>query len=284
MSALVFLAPQLIGLLAFMIVPLVFALVLGFINWNGFGPMTFVGFANFVEVLTDPQILLSVRNTAWFAVLSVPGQIIAAFIVAWMMQQVARGKAFYRTLYFAPHVTSSVAVAVIWLWLFNPQISPLNAAMASIGLPSPNWLQDPWLIIPSFAIVAIWQGLGYQVVLLAAGLENVSRSLLEAASIDGANEVQKMYRITLPLISPTILFLTITGIIGSFQVFDYIFVFMGTSAPPASRTIVYEIYHRAFVQFDFGAGSAIAILLFIGLLVLTGIQLTAQKRWVHYTE
>ena len=279
-----FLGPQLIGLIVFMLGPMIFALVLGFSNWDGFGTRSFAGLKNFAFVFTDSQMRTSAKNTVWFAVLSVPGQIISGFIVAWMLQQVVFGKSFYRTFYFVPVITSSVATAVIWLWLFNPDISPVNTQLKKLGLPAPDWLQDARFVIPAFAIVAIWQGIGYQMVMMSAGLENVPKSLLEAASIDGANEWQKMRKITIPLLSPTILFLCITGIIGSFQVFDYIYVFMGTNAPAASRTIVYEIYQKAFVEFNFGVGCAIAIMLFLTLLLLTGIQLAAQKRWVHYTE
>jgi len=203
--------------------------------------------------------------------------------VAYMLQKV-RIKSFYRAFYFAPVVTSTVAVAAIWLWLFNPEISPLNNLLRRVGLPAPDWLQDARFVIPAFAIVGIWQGLGYQIVMMMAGLENVPKSLIEAAEIDGASELQKMRRITIPLLSPTILFLSITSIIGSFQIFDYIYVFMGPNAPAASRTIVYEIFQKAFVEFNFGLGSAIAIILFLGLLGLTALQLMAQKRWVHYTE
>jgi multiple sugar transport system permease protein len=283
MFAYLFLAPQLIGLVVFMLGPLIFAFVLSMSNWDGFGTRSFAGFSNFATILSDPQFRESAGNTVWYTVLSVPGTMISAFIVAYMLQKV-RTKSLYRAFYFAPVVTSTVAVAAIWLWLFNPEISPLNNLLRNLGLPAPDWLQDARYVIPAFAIVGIWQGLGYQIVMMMAGLENVPKSLIEAADIDGASELQKMRRITIPLLSPTILFLSITSIIGSFQIFDYIYVFMGPSAPAASRTIVYEIFQRAFVEFNFGLGSAIAIILFLCLLALTGLQLMAQKRWVHYTE
>lgn len=281
--AILFLAPQLVGLFVFMLGPLVFAFVLSMSNWDGFGTRSFAGFSNFATILSDPQFRRSALNTVWYTVLSVPGTMISAFIVAYMLQKV-RIKSFYRAFYFAPVVTSTVAVAAIWLWLFNPEISPLNNTLRTLGLPAPDWLQDARFVIPAFAIVGIWQGLGYQIVMMMAGLENVPKSLIEAADIDGASELQKMRRITIPLLSPTILFLSITSIIGSFQIFDYIYVFMGPNAPAASRTIVYEIFQRAFVEFNFGLGSAVAIILFLGLLALTALQLMAQKRWVHYTE
>jgi multiple sugar transport system permease protein len=282
--AYLFLAPQLIGLVVFMLGPLVFAIVLAFSNWDGFGTRSFAGFNNFVEVFRDPQFLVSARNTIWYTILSVPGTMVAAFIVAYLMSRIRKGRSFYRLFFFAPVITSSVAVAAIWLWLFNPEISPVNNALNVIGISAPDWLQNPRTIIPAFAIVAIWQGLGYQMVMFIAGLENVPVSLLEAADIDGASEWQKMRKITIPLVSPTILFISITSIIGSFQIFDYIYLFMGSTPPAASRTIVFDLYQRAFVEFNFGVGSAIAVILFIALLSLTGLQLLAQKRWVHYTE
>jgi multiple sugar transport system permease protein len=204
--------------------------------------------------------------------------------VAFFMTKIGRGRSVYRAFFFAPVITSSVAVAAIWLWLFNPEISPINNLLGKIGITAPDWLQNPKTIIPAFAIVSIWQGLGYQMVMFMAGLESVPQSLIEAAEIDGASELQKVRRITIPLLSPTILFISITSIIGSFQIFDYIYLFMGTTPPAASRTIVFDLYQKAFVEFNFGVGSAIAVILFIALLALTGLQLLAQKRWVHYTE
>ncbi|GAB3935749.1 sugar ABC transporter permease [Kribbella albertanoniae] len=279
-----FLAPQLIGLVVFMVGPLVFALILAFSHWDGFGTRSFAGLANFEKVISDPQLRRSAVNTVWFTVLQVPVAMLSAFAVAFMLQRAGRMKSFYRTFYFAPVVTSSVAVAAIWLWLFNPDISPLNNLLRSIGLPAPDWLQDARFVIPAFAIVGIWQGLGYQIVMFMAGLENIPVTLLEAADIDGAGEWQKLRRITLPLLSPTILFLSITSIIGSFQVFDYIYVFMDTTAPAPARTVVYEIVQIAFREFDFGTASALAAILFIVLLALTAVQLAVQKKWVHYTE
>ncbi|MET1004618.1 MAG: sugar ABC transporter permease [Propionibacteriaceae bacterium] len=282
--ALAFLSPQLIGLIVFMLGPLVFAIVLGFSSWDGFGSRSFVGFDNFIGVLKDPQLRQSWINTAWFTALQLPGLMITGFLFAFLLQKAGRLKSVYRVFFFAPQVTSSIAVAAIWLWLLNPEISPLNTFLARIGLPTPDWLQDPKTAIPAIAFVSIWQALGYMIVMYMAGLESVPKSLLEAADIDGATEWQKMRKITIPLLSPTILFLSITSIIGSFQVFDYIFFFYDTTAPSNARTIVYEIVNIAFREFRFGFASAIAIYLFIVLLIVTGLQLLAQKRWVHYTE
>jgi multiple sugar transport system permease protein len=280
-----FLTPQLIGLIVFMLGPLIFALILSFSSWDGFGSRTFVGLQNFIDVWKSSQLRQSWLNTAWFTVLQVPGLLITGFFFAFFIQKAGRLKPFYRVFFFAPQVTSSVAVAAIWLWLLNPDISPINAVLKSAGIPNPpNWLQDPKSVIPAIVLVSIWQGLGYMIVMFIAGLENVSPTLLEAADIDGASEWQKLRRITIPLLSPTILFLSTTSIIGSFQVFDYIYFFFDTSAPANAHTIVYDIVNVAFREFRFGFAAAIAIYLFLILLVLTGLQLLAQKRWVHYAE
>ena len=235
-------------------------------------------------MLQDPQLRQSWINTAWFTVLQLPGLMITGFLFAFLLQKAGQLKSVYRVFFFAPQVTSSIAVAAIWLWLLNPEISPLNTFLARIGLPTPDWLQDPATAIPAIAFVSVWQALGYMIVMYMAGIESVPKALYEAADIDGANEWQKMRKITIPLLSPTILFLSITSIIGSFQVFDYIFFFYDTTAPSNARTIVYEIVNIAFREFRFGFASAIAIYLFIVLLIVTGLQLLAQKRWVHYTE
>lgn len=279
-----FLAPQLIGLVVFMLGPLVFAVVLAFSNWDGFGQRSFAGLANFQWVFTDPQMLVSMRNTLWFTVLQVPGLLVSGFVAAFLLQRVHKVRNVYRVFYFAPVVTSTIAVSAIWLWLLNPELSPINGFLASIGITAPDWLQNPRTVIPVIALVSVWQGVGYQMVMFMAGLENVPKALMEAADIDGASEWQKMRKITIPLLSPTILFLSITGIIGSFQVFDYIYFFFDTTAPSPARTIVYEIVQIAFREFNFGRGAALAMVLFVILLAVTGLQLLAQKRWVHYTE
>lgn len=279
-----FLAPQLLGLAVFMLGPLIFAVVLAFSNWDGFGTRSFAGFANFGWVFSDPQMRTSMVNTLWLTILQVPGLLVSGFIAAYFLQKAAKMKSVYRVAFFAPQVTSTIAVSAIWLWLLNPELSPINGFFAGLGITLPDWLQDPRVAIPSIVFVTVWQGIGYQVVMFMAGLENVPRALFEAADIDGASEFQKMRKITIPLLSPTILFLSITGIIGSFQVFDYIYFFYETTAPAYARTIVYEIVQIAFREFNFGRGAALAMVLFLILLAVTGLQLLAQKRWVHYTE
>ena len=153
-----FLAPQLVGLVVFMLGPLIFAVILAFSSWSGFGDRSFVGLANFQWVFTDPQILTSMRNTLWFTILQVPGLMVSAFIAAYLLQKVGRVKSIYRIFFFAPVVTSSVAVSAIWLWLLNPELSPFTSFLARFGITAPDWLQNPYTVIPAIALVSIWQG------------------------------------------------------------------------------------------------------------------------------
>lgn len=279
-----FLAPQVIGLIAFVLVPLVFALYLSTQRWDGLSPMTWVGLDNLRAVFSDPDIGQAAANTLLLTVLLVPSLMLSGLAAAFFLQKVGHLRGFYRALFFAPQVISTVAVAAIWLWLFNPDISPVNGFLRELGITAPNWLNDDRTVLISFAIVGLWQGLGYQVVMFAAGLENIPRTFLEAAELDGASEWQKLRTVTIPLLSPTILFLSTTSIIWSFQLFDYMYVFYGDVAPRSGRTIVYEIVEIAFRQFDYGRASALALCLFVALVAITGLQLLAQKKWVHYAD
>ena len=177
-----FLAPQLIGLAVFMVGPL----------------------SNFAWVFTDPQMLQSMRNTLWLTVLQVPGLPVSGFLAAFFLQKAGRMKCVYRVAFFAPQVTSSIAVSAIWLWLLNPELSPLTTVFEWLGITPPDWLHNPVTAIPLLVFVTVWQGIGYQIVMFMAGLESAPNALFEAADIDGASEWQKMRKITIPMLSPTV--------------------------------------------------------------------------------
>lgn len=282
--ALFFIGPQLFGLLAFVAGPLVFALFLSLTTWDGFGERDFVGLDNFVSLLQDETFWVSLRNTAYFTVLVVPGDLACALLIALALNKV-RGRIAYRVFFFMPVVTSSVAVSVVWMWLLNGEFGPLNSYLRSwFGFNPPNWLVDPDAVIPALVIVSLWRGVGFTMVIFLAGLQGIPETYIEAAQIDGASPVRRFWHITLPLLSPTILFLTVVSFIGSFQIFDIAFVMTRGGPGDASRTLVYHIYDLAFVKFEFGKSAAVAVILFAILLVLTLLQLRAQRRWVHYED
>ncbi len=200
-----FIGPQLIGMLAFSVLPLLFAFGLSFMKWDGFGEREFIGLSNYIGQFNDPSFKTALLNTAYYSILVIPVGIALALLVALALNKV-RGKEFYRVFFFMPVVTSSVSVGVIWMWLLNGDIGLINQLLAMIGIDGPNWLTDRRLVLPSIAGLSIWWGLGTNMVIFLAGLQSISRSYYEAADIDGATSFQKFIHITFPLLSPTTFF------------------------------------------------------------------------------
>ena len=277
-----FLLPQLIGLLVFSLIPLVSVFYLSMVTWDGLGPITFVGLQNFIDQLQNSDLHIALLNTLFFTVITVPGGLIFAMLVALALNNV-RGKTVYRVLYFMPFITGSVAVGVIWSLLLNGDFGLLNSLLkAWFHAKGVGWLTDARFVIPSIATVAIWQGLGFNMIIFLAGLQGIPVSYSEAARIDGANKFQLFWRVTLPMLTPTIFFTAVISILNSFQVFDLAFILTGGGPGKDSYTIVYHIYHLGFENATFGAASAAAVILFAILLALTGFQFRLQKRWVNY--
>lgn len=278
----VFILPQLIGLLVFSLIPLISVFYLSMVNWDGLGPLTFVGFQNFLDQFSSPDLHLALVNTLEYTVIVVPGGIILSLLVALALNNV-RFKDVYRVLYFMPVITSSVAVSVIWLWLLNGDFGLINVLLKSwFHIQGPNWLTDPRLVIPSISIVLIWQTLGFNMIIFLAGLQGIPAVYAEAAHIDGANRLQLFWNVTLPLLSPTLFFAIVISIINSFQVFDQTFVLTGGGPGKDSYTMVYHIYNQGFVQFSFGPATAASVILFVIILALTLLQFWLQRRWVNY--
>lgn len=278
-----FIAPQLIGLLFFSLLPLLYAFSLSFMNWDGFGTPSFAGLSNFAGQLADPDFWKAMVNTVYYMVLVIPIGMLLALLVALALNKTA-GKELYRLFFFMPVVTSSVSVGVIWMWILNGEFGILNQLLGYIGITGPQWLTDTRWVIPSIALLSIWWGLGNNMVIFLAGLQGISKSYYEAAEIDGATRFQQFRHITLPLLSPTTFFVTIMSIIGSFQVFDQAFVMTNGGPAKASYTLVYHIYDQAFIDFTMGESAAAAMILFLIILVFTLIQFGMQKRWVHYGD
>ncbi|HLZ57717.1 MAG TPA: sugar ABC transporter permease [Ktedonosporobacter sp.] len=279
----VFLLPQLAGLLIFSLIPLVYVFYLSTVSWDGLGPIQFVGLQNFLNQLApDSDLRTAIINTSYYVLITVPGSVILALLIALGLNKV-QGKAVYRVLYFMPYITSSVAVAVIWSWLLNGDFGLINILLRLVfHVQGPSWLTDQRFVIPSIAIVSIWQGLGFNMVILLAGLRNLPATYAEAARVDGANRFQLFWRVTLPMLSPIIFLVTVLSIIFSFQVFDQVFVLTSGGPGKDSYTMVYHIYHQAFEQFQFGSASASAVVLFLIILVVTLIQFSLRNRWVNY--
>ncbi len=279
----VFILPQLISLVCLGIIPIVIAFVLSFFDWNGFSSPVFTGLQNFKEVFTDPDTAMAIKNTLLYSVIYVPCSIVLSLGLAMLLNK-AWGKMFYRAVFFLPQIVTSVGIAVVWSWIYQPQFGILNMILKFFGIQGKEWLRDPSTAMGAVIVMSIWWGLGYNIVLFLAGLQNVPRTYVEAAKIDGANERQVFSNITVPLISPTTLLVTITTMINAFQVFDQMFLL--TSGGPAKKTytMAIHIYQTAFKSYELGKASTAALLLFFVVVAVSVIQFKLSDKWVHYGE
>ena len=279
----VFTLPQLISLVCLGIIPIVIAFVLSFFDWNGFSAPVFTGFQNFKAVFTDPDTGIAIKNTLVYSVIYVPCSIVLSLGLAMLLNK-AWGKMFYRAVFFLPQIVTSVGIAVVWSWIYQPQFGILNMILRFFGIEGKEWLRDPSTAMGAVIVMSIWWGLGYNIVLFLAGLQNVPRTYVEAAKIDGANERQVFFNITVPLISPTTLLVTITTMINAFQVFDQMFLL--TSGGPAKKTytMAIHIYQTAFKSYELGKASTAALILFFVVVAVSVIQFKLSDKWVHYGE
>lgn len=278
-----FILPQLISLVCLGIIPIVIAFVLSFFDWNGFSSPVFTGLQNFKAVFTDPDTAVAIKNTLLYSVIYVPCSIVLSLGLAMLLNK-AWGKMFYRAVFFLPQIVTSVGIAVVWSWIYQPQFGILNMILKFFGIQGKEWLRDPSTAMGAVIVMSIWWGLGYNIVLFLAGLQNVPRTYVEAAKIDGANERQVFFSITVPLISPTTLLVTITTMINAFQVFDQMFLL--TSGGPAKKTytMAIHIYQTAFKSYELGKASTAALILFFVVVAVSVMQFKLSDKWVHYGE
>lgn len=281
----VFFAPTLAGLLILNIIPIFQTIYKSFFQAGAFGRGDkFVGFANYVKMFSDSQVWQSLLNTFVYAIIEVPISIAISLVLAALLNRKIKGRSVYRTIYFLPMVAAPAAVAMVWRWLYNSEFGLLNHMLKAVGLGPVNWISDPNIALISVAIVGIWSVIGYNMVLFLAGLQEIPGDYYEAAEIDGAGPVRQFLSITLPLISPTMFFVTTTRIIAAMQVFDVIYMMIDRSNPalPRTQSLVYLFYKYSFIESNQGYGSAIVVLLLLIIMVLTVIQNAMQKKWVNY--
>lgn len=280
--AIVLLLPNLLGFLIFTLLPVIASFLLSFTDWDMMKPIQFIGLQNYSDLFKDQIFIKVLWNTLYFSFVTVPIGIVLSLFLATALNQHIRGIKLYRAAYFLPVISSMVAVAVIWQWIYNPEYGVLNFLLSLVGIKGPSWLSSVTWAMPAVMLTSIWKGLGFNMLLFLAGLQGISDSYYEAADIDGAKWFEKFRYITVPLLSPTTFFVTVMAIIGSFQVFDS--VFLMTQGGPARSTsvLVHYLYQNAFQYFRMGYASAIAYILFFLVLIFTLIQLRSQKKWVVY--
>ncbi len=279
-----FILPWVLGFLFFTAGPMIASFIYSFCDYHIQRPPRFTGLENYAYAFVKDQLFWpSVRRTIYWSILTVPLGILGSLLAAILLNQKLRGTSIYRTFFFLPHLTPVVAASLLWTWMLQPDIGIVNTALRSIGIVGPRWLSSVQWALPALAIIALWNGIGgNRMLIFLAGLQAIPETLYEAADIDGAGAIRKHLHITLPLISPAMFFNLVLGLIASFQVFDMAYV--TTSGGPAYATHFYalHLYRQAFVSFDMGYGSALAWILFVAVLSLTLIQLKLQNRWVYY--
>lgn len=280
-----FILPTIAGLFILNIIPIFQTIYQSFFKTGAFGKgNVFVGLNNYKKLITDESIWQSLINTFKYAIVEVPFSIAIAIILAVFLNRKIFGRTVYRTIYFLPMVAAPAAVAMVWRWLYNSEFGLLNHLLNSIGLKSVNWISSPGFTFISIAAVGVWSVIGYNMVLFLAGLQEIPKDYYEASEIDGAGGIKQFFAITLPLISPTMFFVTITRIIGAMQVFDVIYMMMDRTNPafPKTQSLVYLFYKNSFIESNKGYGSAIVMLLLLVIMVITVIQIKYQKKWVNY--
>ena len=274
--------PVIIAFLIFNLYPMVLGLYLSFTNWDILRPATFVGLRNWVALFSDELLLRAVLQTLYYAVASVAGATILSLALALLLNQRLKTIGFYRTFFFLPAVTSLVAIAMVWRWIYNTEFGVLNSFLGTLGINPVNWLGDPILAMPAVILMSIWRSAGFNTVLFLAGLQGVPQEYYEAAEIDGASRWDRFLHITLPLVSPTTFFVVVNGLIGSWQVFDQVYILTRGGPDLSTVTVVYLIYSNGFEWYKTGYASAMAYGLFLIIIALTALQFRLQKRWVFY--
>lgn len=276
-----FALPWFIGLSVFIIGPVVTSLILSFTRYEVIRPASFIGIANYKYLFRDPLFWQSLYNTIYITIIGVPLGILTALSLALLLNKEVRGISWYRTVYYLPSITPIVASSLLWLWILNADFGILNVALSKIGIRGPGWLVEPVWAKLAIVLMGLWAA-GATMIIYLAGLKGIPQQLYEAAKIDGANWWQLFWKITIPMLTSTLFFTSIMGIIGSFQIFTQAYIM--TAGGPVNSTLfyVYYLYNNAFAYFKMGYASALAWIFFLVIFVITIIQLKLGKYWVYY--
>lgn len=281
----IFVGPMLLSTMLLTIIPIILSAIISFSDWNfiaGLGGINFIGFDNYVNLMQDDQFIRAMKNNLWL-MLTVPITMSVALVLAVLIDKATYFKSFFKVIYFMPFISSFVAVSLLWRVLYHPTSGPINGFLRSIGVENPPlWLADPSYALIAVMIILIWASLGFDLILFIAALQGIPKDLYEAANIDGASKIKQFFYVTIPMLTPTIFFLLITGVVGSFKVFDLVMVLTNGGPAGSTSVIVHYLYETAFINLRSGYASAIGIVLLLSLLVITIIQWFGQKKWVNY--
>jgi multiple sugar transport system permease protein len=280
-----FVLPVVLGITIFQIYPTIFSLYASMTQWNLLSPPRWVGMRNYVELFTTDRFFFqTMRNTGIYTSGVVLPSMILALLFAILLNQEIRGKYLYRAIYFVPVIAPAVAVALLWGWLYEPNFGIINSVLRMVGIQGPAWLGSTKWALTAVIIQAVWAGLGFNIVIFLSGLQSISTEYYEAAEMDGAGFLRKLFSITLPLLSPVTFFILVTGVIGTFQDFTVPFIMTGGGPAGATQLVVMYLYGLAFRLQNMGLASAVAYIVFLVIVSLTILNFLLARRWVFYEE
>lgn len=273
-------APTIIGLVLLNVYPFIQTLVLSFSTTHPFGYYEITGVGNYVQMFSDKEFWKATWNSIYFCILTVPLGVFLSLLTAVLLNAKIAGKTAFRAIYFLPMVVAPAAIAMVWKWIFNAEYGIINQIIGT----KVNWLTNPALVLPACAVVAIWSAVGYDAVLLLSGIQNISKSYYEAASLDGASKVQQFFQITLPMVSPTLFVVLIMRLMASIKVYDLIYMMVDQSDPAltSAQSLMYLFYRESFVAGNRGYASAIVVWTVLLIAGVTALQFWGQKKWVNY--
>lgn len=272
LQAYAFLLPSFLGLLIFSLLPILAVAVLSFFNWGLLGQPTFIGLGNYSKLFASSLFWHSLLLTLYYILLNIPMQTVFALLLALLLNQKIPGRGVFRTLFVVPWMATAVAMGIVWQWIFDPQYGTLNTFLGFFHITGPAWLSSPAWALPAVAAVNIWQYTGYNMLFFLAGLQGIPPDFYEAASLDGAGAFQRFFTITLPLLSPTLFFVLVTDVIGSAQVFDTVYAMTQGGPGNATTVLNFSVFQQAFVFFHAGYASALSMVLFAILIIITLLQ------------
>jgi multiple sugar transport system permease protein len=283
LAAGLFLLPNLIGFLIFTAIPVGAAFILAFYDYDLLLGASWAGLENFREMFTTDEVFrAALFNTAYFTAVSVPLSVVLGLATAMLVNQALRGIVIFRSIFLLPYVTVTVALSLVWKWLYLPDIGLINSVLGVFGIDGPPWLTSGTWAMPALILMSVWKGFGYNMVIFLAGLQGIPDHLYDAAKVDGATAWRRFLNVTLPLLSPTTFFVVVISVISSFQVFDQALIMTNGGPGTATTTLVLYIYQKGFQSFDMGYAAAVALVLFAVIFVFTVIQFLFQRRWVTY--
>ncbi|MFL2060969.1 carbohydrate ABC transporter permease [Marinilactibacillus psychrotolerans] len=286
LKSLLYIAPMMLIITTFNLYPIIRSFLMSF--YTDFNIYTQevneYGIGNFIEVLQDPEFILAIRNTFIFVLGVVPASIIISLGIAVLLNKIKVLSGFFRSIYFLPFVTSTVAISIVWSWIYHSRFGLMNYALGLIGIEPIEFLTDPKYSMLALVIMAIWKGLGFNIILFLVGLNNIDENYYSAAKIDGARGWERFTNITIPLLGPTMFLVSVMGVINSFKVFDEVFALFQSRPGPAGSalTVVYYIFQKFYQESQYGIAAAAGIVLFLIILVFTLIQMAFNKKFVHY--